>query len=128
MKKGGAICHAIHSYAKESNKYMKDHDKNTTSLYLMYLDASNLYGWTIFQKFPIDSFEWVKKLSKFDESFVKDYVENSNEEYFLKIDVEYPENLFSFHNDLPIIPERNKIKNIISFFVTFMTRKTMLFI
>ena len=107
---------------------MKNHDKNTTSLYPMYLDASNLYGWAISQKFPIDSFEWVKKLSKFDEPFVKDYVENSDEENFLKIDVEYPENLFSLHNDLPIIPERNKIKNIISFFVTFMTRKTMLFI
>ena len=30
VKKGirGAICHAIHMYAKASNKYMKDHDKN----------------------------------------------------------------------------------------------------
>ena len=30
VKKGirGAICHAIHMYAKASNKYMKDYDKN----------------------------------------------------------------------------------------------------
>ena len=37
----GGICHAIHSYVKANNKYMKKHDKNIESAYLMYLDASN---------------------------------------------------------------------------------------
>ena len=31
---------------------------------LMYLDASNLYGWAMSQKIPVKSFKWVKKLSK----------------------------------------------------------------
>ena len=38
----GGICHAIHRYEK-ANKYMKNFDKNTESLYLIYLDANNLY-------------------------------------------------------------------------------------
>ena len=33
------ICHVIHRYAKENNKYMKNYDKNIESLYLIYLDA-----------------------------------------------------------------------------------------
>ena len=41
----GGVCHAIHRYAKENNKYMKNYDKNTTASYLMYLDANNLCGW-----------------------------------------------------------------------------------
>ena len=39
------VCHAIHRYTKENNKYMKNYDKNTTASYLMYLDANNLCGW-----------------------------------------------------------------------------------
>ena len=40
----GGICHVIHTYAKENNKYMKNYEKIIESSYLMYLDANNLYG------------------------------------------------------------------------------------
>ena len=43
----GGIHHVIHRCAKENNKYMKNYDKNTTSSYLMYLDAKKLYGWAM---------------------------------------------------------------------------------
>ena len=40
----GGICQAIHGHAKLNNKYRKNYDKDITSSYLAYLDASNLYG------------------------------------------------------------------------------------
>ena len=43
VEKGG-ICRPIHRYAKANNKYMKNYNKDIISSYLMYLDASNLYG------------------------------------------------------------------------------------
>ena len=56
----GGICHAIHMYAKASNKYMENSDKNKESSYIKYLDANNLYGWTVSQKLPVDGFKWKK--------------------------------------------------------------------
>ena len=65
----------------------------------MHLDANNLYGWAMPQKLPLNRFKWVKKLSKFHESFIKGHDENSDKGYFLEVDVKYLNNLFSLHKD-----------------------------
>ena len=46
---------------------------------------------------------------KFDEKFIKNYDENSDEGYILEVDVEYPKNLHKLHSDLPFVLERMKI-------------------
>ena len=107
---GGGICQAIHRCAKANNKDMKSYDKNIESSYLMYLDVSNLCGWAISQKLLANGFEWVEKLSKFDERFIKNYDENSYKGYFLEVDVEYSKNLLSLHSDFPFLPKRKKIE------------------
>ena len=53
----GDICHAIHRYAKENNKDIKNYDLNIILSYLMYLDANNLCGTGISQKLPVNGFE-----------------------------------------------------------------------
>ena len=40
----GEICHAIHSYVKSNNKYMKNYDKDKKLSYIIYLDTNNLNG------------------------------------------------------------------------------------
>ena len=90
----GGICHAIHRYATS---------------HLMYLDANNLYGWTTSQKLLVNSFEWIKELSQFNEDFITNYDQNDNEGYFLEVEIEYPKKLFNIYSDLPFLTERNKI-------------------
>ena len=51
-----------------------------------------------------------KNVSKFDEDFIKNYNEVSNEGYILEIDVEYPKDLHNLHNDFPFLSEGMKIK------------------
>ena len=106
----GGICHAIHRYVKDSNKYMKDYDKNKESSYLKYWDVNNLYGWAMSQKLPVDKFEWIEDTSPFNEDFIKNYNEESDEGYFVEVDIQYPEKLHELHNELPLLPERIKLK------------------
>ena len=75
----------------------------------MYLDANNLYGWAMSQKFPTNSY---KDLSKFNEKIIKRYNENSDRVYFLEVDVQYQKNLFHSHKDLPFLAERKKFKKL----------------
>ena len=67
----GGIAHAVHRYAKANNKYMKNYDKNKELPYLMYLDANNLYGWTMSQKLSVNGFKWKTNMSMFNEEFIK---------------------------------------------------------
>ena len=45
---------------------------------------------------------------KFNEEFIKNYNEDSDKGYILKVDVEYPNNLNDLHSDLPFLSERMK--------------------
>ena len=108
----GGICHAIHRYAKANNKYMKNYDKNKEPSYLTYWDINNVYGWQMSQKFPVHKFEWIKDISKFNKDFIKNYNEESDEENFLEVDVQYPEKLFEVHDNLLFLSERMKIEKV----------------
>ena len=49
------------------------------------------------QKLPVDDLKWA------------DDNEDCDDGYFLEFDVQYPENLHKFHNDLSFLPERRRI-------------------
>ena len=89
----GGICQAMHRYDKANNRYMKNCDKDIILSYLVYLDSNNLYGWAMSQTLPVNGFKWVKNLSTFNEIFIRNCDENSDEGYFLKVDVDYPKKL-----------------------------------
>ena len=102
----GGIYNAIYRYEKANNKYMKDHDKNKELSFLNYWDVNNLYGWAIWQKLPVNNFEWI------EDGFIKVYNEESAEGYFLEVDIQYPEKIDEIYSDLPFLPERKKLKKV----------------
>ena len=91
---------------------MKHYDKTRDSLYLKYWDVSDLCGWAMLQNLPINRFVWTEDTSQFNEDFIKNYNEESDEKIFLKVSVQYAEKLHELHNDLPFLSERIKIENV----------------
>ena len=67
----GGMCNAVCKYVKANNKYMKIYDKTKESIFLIYVDANNLYGWGLCEKLPIDIFKWETDLSIFTSDFIK---------------------------------------------------------
>ena len=53
-----------------------------------------------------------EELSKFNEGFIKNYDENGNIGYFLEVDIDYPKVLFNLHEDLPFLPESEKVNKV----------------
>ena len=65
----------------------------------MYFDVNNLYGAAMSQH-PIGSFEWGHE--PIDVTIVPD---DAPEGYILEVDLEYPQELYETHKDLPLCPE-----------------------
>ena len=91
---------------------MKDYDKNKELSCLQYWDVNNLHGWAMSQKLPINNFEWIEDTFQFTEDSIKGYSEESDEGYFLEVDVIYLQKLHELHNCLPLLPERMKIEKV----------------
>ena len=102
--------HAIHRCVKV-NQHMKDYDQSKESLYLMYWNVNNFYGWTMLQKLTVDDFEWRKDLLTFNEKFIKNYDEDSDNRWQWQpvVDVKYPKETHNLHSDLPFLSKRMKI-------------------
>ena len=112
----GRICNTTHQYAKANNKYIKDYDENKESSYLKYWNIAML------QKLPINKFEWIEETSQFNEDFIKNYNEESDEGYFLEVDVQYPEKLYDLHNDLPFLLEGKRLKKVEKLVTNFLDK------
>ena len=89
---------------------MKDYDKNKDSSYLKYLDVNNLYGWEMSQRLPVNNFDWIKDTSKSNEDFIKSFNGESDEEYFLEVDIQYPEKLHELYDNVAVLSEIMKIE------------------
>ena len=64
------------------------------------------------QKLPVNKFEWIEDTSQFNEDVRQKYNKESDEGYFLEVDVQYSKNLHKLLNDLPFLPVRIKIEKV----------------
>ena len=64
------------------------------------------------QTLPVNEFKWFKNISEFNEDFIGRYNDKSDEGQFLEVEVQYPEKLHDFQNDLPFLSEGMNIEKV----------------
>ena len=60
------------------------------------------------QKIPVNNFEWIEDTFQFNEDFIINSNEESEEGFFVEYDVQHLEKLHELHNDLPFLHKRIK--------------------
>ena len=88
----GGISYTAKRYAKANNKYLNDYDPKKPSTFISYLHI-----WVM-----SEGFKWLKNIDEFDIMSIND---KSPIEYFLEVDLEYPDELHELH-DFPLAPEK----------------------
>ena len=99
----GGVSYIAKRYAKANNKHMKNYNPKKPSKFIIYLDMNNLYGWGLSSYLPYGGFKWLKNVDGFD---VMSFSEKSSIGYFLKVGLEYLDELREIHNDYPLAPEK----------------------
>eukprot|EP00794_Sanderia_malayensis_P017207 gene17207-biopygen14809 len=90
---------------------MKRHAETTKRSSIIYKDANNLYGHAMSQYLPTDGFRLLssEEIQRCDvhQMFGRG---DRTKRYIFRVDLEYPPELHDRHADLPLAPERAKVK------------------
>ena len=100
----GGVSMISNRYGKANNKYMgKSFIDTMLSIYIVYLDANNLYSWAMSKPLPTHGFKWMK---------VSELETWENHSCILEVDLEYPRSLHDLHSDYPLAPEQIEVNKV----------------
>ena len=85
----GGVSVISHRYAKANNQQVPDYDPKIAPNNLVYIDANNLYGFSMSQDLPCDEFEWHE--DKCWNSLEHKFKCTNGYGYILEVDLEYPD-------------------------------------
>ncbi|MGH9701657.1 MAG: DNA polymerase, partial [Candidatus Acidiferrales bacterium] len=106
FKKGirGGISQCTERKHIANNIYLPNYKSNEPSSFIMYLDATNLYGHSMSQPLPFGGFRWLTDHEILILN-VMDIDDNGSEGYVFEVDIHYPDTLHDAHSDLPFLVE-----------------------
>jgi hypothetical protein len=91
-----------------------DYDATKPTKYIQYWDVNNLYGLEITRALPYGNFVWLRgdQCEALEDLVRLGYDKESpcGKSYFFEVDLDYPAMLHDVHNDLPLCPEKMKVK------------------
>ena len=100
----GGISVIWKGYAEVYNKFLKSYDGSKSTSYIIYLDVSNLYGYSMMQLPLTEIFSVNPKDFNLD-----NYSNDSPIDCFSEVDLDYLEKLHDLHNDYPLSSEKIEV-------------------
>ena len=111
----GGVSTIVNRYCVANNKYMTEntsdsgmiYDSSKPSVYMLDLDANNLYGWAMSQPLPIGNFRWISTSEEIQplQEKIMEVSTTSSLGYILEVDLEIPSELHDYFNDYVPAPE-----------------------
>ena len=104
----GGLSMVSHRYAAANHRFMRRHDPNQDSKFLIYLDANNLYGWSMKEPLPYRDF----RLMSADEltyNFIMSLPSHGSVGCIVECTLAYPQCLHDDHSDYPLAPVKMRI-------------------
>ena len=101
-KRGGLTFVGSKRYVKANKKDIVGYDPNTKSTYLLYLDANNLYGWSMVQDLPYKDIKLDTEITL--EEILKT-ADDAETGYTVEVDLSFPKEIHERLKQLPPCPE-----------------------
>jgi len=101
----GGVATISHRHSIANNPYVAGYNSSIDTNYIMYVDANNLYGWSMMEHLPVSGFRWLSdhEISNLNLITISN---DSNDGYIFEVDLSYPNTLHDLHNDFPLAPEK----------------------
>jgi hypothetical protein len=98
FKKGirGGVSTCVKRWCHANNKFLPEYNLLEPSSFILYLDATNLYGYAMKQYLPTGSFEWLTR-NEIGNFNLNELSDTSDFGYILEVDLIYPETLLYTH-------------------------------
>ena len=99
----GGVSYVALRDVEANDEYMKSYYKNESSVYIIYLDAKNLYGWAMNINLLTSKFKWLtqNEMKKLDVNLIR---KDNTDGFLLELDFEYLQELQDLHNDYRLSP------------------------
>ena len=101
----GGVSYISNRCSKANNKCLKSCNPKPKSKHI-YLDAKNLYGYAMCKFLPTSRFKRIDP----KEFYLNKHTSSSSKGCALKVDLEFPKELWELHNDYPLAPDKIKIR------------------
>jgi hypothetical protein len=101
-KRGGLTFVGSKRYVEANNQYMVGYDPKTKSTYLMYLDANNLYGWSMVQHLP---YKDIKLDTEITIEQILETADDADIGFVVEVDLHFPKEIHERLKQFPPCPE-----------------------